>query len=85
MNFNYFIFNFNKQQLTIEPQTFKYSQMTNTLERISIFGLTKSPTRILLNNNELSTSQWTFHTNKNVLNLTTLDLDLSQQHLFSFQ
>ena len=85
MNFNYFSFNFNKQQLTIEPQTFKYSQMTNTLERISIFGLTKSPTRILLNNNELSTSQWTFHTNKNVLNLTTLDLDLSQQHLFSFQ
>ncbi len=82
--YNYFIFNYDSQSLTIEPWTYKYPDMSNKLEDISIFGVTKSPTRILWNEQELSKDKWSFDTNTKVLKMTTLTLDLSETHKFVF-
>ena len=83
-NYNYFIFNYDSQRLTIEPWTYKYPEMNNKLEDISIFGMTKSPTKIDWNGQDLSKDKWTFDTNTKVLNMTTLNLDLSKSHKFVF-
>jgi hypothetical protein len=58
--------------------------MKNQLEDILIFGMTKSPTKINLNGEDLSKDKWTFYTNTTVLNMTTLNLDLSKSHNFVF-
>jgi alpha-glucosidase (family GH31 glycosyl hydrolase) len=83
-NYNYFIFNYDSQRLTIEPLTYKYPDMKNQLEDILIFGMTKSPTSINLNREDLSKDKWAFYTNTKVLNMTTLNLDLSKSHEFFF-
>jgi len=53
--YNYFIFNYELQCLTIEPWTYKYPQMGNEIkfEDIKIFGMNKEPKRILWNGQEL--------------------------------
>ncbi|CAF0867380.1 unnamed protein product [Adineta ricciae] len=81
-HYNYFIFNYDAQRLTIEPWTFKYPDMTNKLDEISIFGLSKKPSKIVWNGQDLATSKWTFDTNTNVLKMTKLALDLSKTHRF---
>jgi hypothetical protein len=58
--------------------------MNNKLEDISIFGATKSPTRIVWNEQELSKDKWSFDANTNILKMTTLTLDLSETHEFVF-
>ncbi|CAF4158178.1 unnamed protein product [Rotaria sp. Silwood2] len=83
-HYNYFIFNYDAQRLTIEPWTFKYPDMDNKLEEISIFGMTKQPTRIILNGQDLSRDKWTFDTNTNVLKMLTLAINLSKTHKFIF-
>jgi alpha-glucosidase (family GH31 glycosyl hydrolase) len=85
--YNYFIFNYESQRLTIEPWTYKYPQMGNEikLEDIKIFGMNKEPTRILWNGQELkSTVQWTFDTTKNILHMTRLVLNVAKTHKFIF-
>ncbi|CAF4570033.1 unnamed protein product, partial [Rotaria sp. Silwood2] len=83
-HYNYFIFNYDAQRLTIEPWTFKYPDMDNKLEEISIFGMTQQPTRIILNGQDLSRDKWTFDTNTNVLKMLTLAINLSKTHKFIF-
>ncbi|CAF0953791.1 unnamed protein product [Adineta steineri] len=83
--YNYFIFNYQSQRLTIEPWTYKYQQMGNGIkfEDIKIFGLNKQPTKILWNGQELiSTSQWTFDITTNVLHMTKLSLNVAKTHKF---
>ncbi len=58
--------------------------MTNKLETISIFGVTKQVTRIAWNGQDLSKDKWSFDTNTNILQMKTLALDLSKTHRFVF-
>ncbi len=85
-HYNYFIFNYNAQRLTLEPWTYKYPQMGNDikLEEITIFGVTKEPSRIVWNGQELATSKWTFDATKKILNMKTLALNLSKTHKFVY-
>jgi alpha-glucosidase (family GH31 glycosyl hydrolase) len=83
-NYNYFIFNYDSQRLTIEPWTYKYPAMKNELEEITLFGVIKQPTRILWNGQDLSNSKWTFDINTKILKMTTLSLDLSKTHNLAF-
>ncbi|CAF1394494.1 unnamed protein product [Rotaria sordida] len=84
LDYNYFRFNYDAQHLILEPWTYKYPEMNNKLEEISIFGVIKQPTTILWNRQELSKDKWTFDTNTKVLKMKTLALDLSQIHRFVF-
>ncbi|CAM4768266.1 unnamed protein product [Rotaria magnacalcarata] len=83
-HYNYFIFNYDSQRLTIEPWTYKYPDMNNKLEEISIFGVTKQPTRIIWNGQDLPSSKWTSDITLNILRMNALALDLSKTHKFIF-
>ncbi|CAF4144535.1 unnamed protein product, partial [Rotaria sordida] len=83
-HYNYFIFNYDSKRLTIEPWTFKYPEMDNRLDEISIYGIIQQPIRIIWNGQTLAGDKWTFDTNTNVLNIQKLDLNLSKTHKFVF-
>jgi alpha-glucosidase (family GH31 glycosyl hydrolase) len=83
-HYNYFIFNYDAQRLTIEPWTYKYPEMNNKLDEVLIYGMTKQPTKIVWNGQDLASSKWTYDTNTNVLTMTKLALDLSKTHKFVF-
>ena len=85
-HYNYFIFNYDAQRLTLEPWTYKYPEMTNEvkLEEISIFGVTKVPTRIVWNGQDLSAAKWTFNPTTKILKMTQLALNFSKTQKFVF-
>jgi alpha-glucosidase (family GH31 glycosyl hydrolase) len=85
--YNYFIFAFNSQRLTLEPWTYNYPEMGREvkLEEIKMFGLNKQPTRIVWNGEDLSsTTKWSFDAEKKILIMKTLALDMSKTHRFVF-
>jgi alpha-glucosidase (family GH31 glycosyl hydrolase) len=85
--YNYFIFNYNSNRLTLEPWTYKYPQMGNEikLDEIKIFGIDKQPTRVVWNGQDLTpTSKWTFDATKKILYMTTLTLNVAKTHKFVF-
>ncbi|CAF0869288.1 unnamed protein product [Adineta steineri] len=85
--YNYFIFNYNSQRLTIEPWTYNYPQMGNDikLEDITIYGMDKAPTKVMWNGQDLIMStQWTFDSTKNILRMTKLELNVAKIHKFNF-
>ncbi|CAF0846134.1 unnamed protein product [Adineta steineri] len=82
-HYNYFIFNYDAQRLTIEPWAYKFPDMTNKLDEVSIYGTTQ-PTKIVWNGQDLATNKWTFDANTKVLTMKTLALDLSKTHKFVF-
>ncbi len=84
MNFNYFIFNYDSNSLIIEPITYKYLLLKNKLDNILIFGRINQPTKIIWNKKDLSNDIWFYDNKTKVLNITTLNLDLSQTHTFIF-
>ncbi|CAF1350959.1 unnamed protein product [Rotaria sp. Silwood1] len=83
-NYNYFNFNYDKQHLTIEPWTYKHTQMNDhiKLDDITIYGLINQPKEIQWNDQELSNITWTFNSTLNVFKMEALALDLSQTHKF---
>ena len=83
-HYNYFIFNFDEQRLTLQPWTYKYPQMNIKLEEISTFGMIKEPTRIVWNAQDLSKDKWTFDPNTKILKMKMLALDLSKINKFVF-
>ena len=83
-HYNYFIFNYGSQRLLLKAWTYKYPAMHNKIDEISIFGMTKQPTRIIWNGQDLSTNKWTFDSNKNILKMKALTLDLSKTHRYVF-
>ena len=84
--YNSFHFRYRADQLTIEAWTFKYPRMAEeiSLEEITIYGLNHSPRRVQWNGTVLSRAKWTFNSTGNVLQLTTLALNLSRTHTFRF-
>jgi hypothetical protein len=56
--------------------------MNNKLDEVLIYGMTKQPTKIVWNGQDLASSKWTYDTNTNVLTMTKLALDLSKTHKF---
>ncbi|CAF3413409.1 unnamed protein product [Rotaria sp. Silwood1] len=84
--YNYFIFNFNSQRLTLEPWTYNYPQMSDDgkLDEIKIFGINKQPTTVIWNGQELIASKWTFDATRNVLHMQTLALNMAKTHKFVF-
>ncbi|CAF5043361.1 unnamed protein product [Rotaria sp. Silwood1] len=85
--YNYFIFNYNSNRLTLQPWTYNYTQMGNEvkLEEIKIFGMNKQPMKILWNGQELIyTNQWIFNATKNILHMQMLKLNMAKIHKFIF-
>ncbi|CAF2829151.1 unnamed protein product [Rotaria sp. Silwood2] len=84
--YNYFIFNFNSQRLTLEPWTYNYPQMGNDvkLNEIKVFGMNKRPTTVIWNGQNLIASKWTFDTTKNVLHMQMLALNMAKIQKFVF-
>ena len=83
-HYNYFIYNYGSQRLTLEPWTYKYPEMTDQvkLDEIAIFGLTASPNRVVWNGQDLSRDKWTFDGTKNILRMNSLGLNVSKTHKF---
>jgi hypothetical protein len=84
-NYNYFLFIFNSKGLTIEPWEYYYPEMDRQvkLEDIKIFGMSKQPTKIMWNGQDLTpTTQWTYDNQKKILIMTRLALDMSHIHKF---
>ena len=87
--YNYFIFNYNQQNLTIEPIIFKYKQMTEYIkfEQIKIFGINNKPNNISLNGEEFiydNNDTLIYNDTFNTLEINQLSLDLDKTHLFTF-
>lgn len=86
-NYNYIIFKYELTRLTIDPWTFKYPKMDNEtkLDRITIYGMNRQPSKIVLNNQDLPpVTKWGFDTSKNVLLMKDLALSFSNIHKFIF-
>ena len=85
-HYNYFTFNYAKNQLTIDSWSFSYPQMIDQikLEEINIWGLMKEPTRISWNGQDLSKDKWTLDSNKKILKMNNLALNLSKTQRFVF-
>lgn len=84
--YNYFVFNFNSQRLTLEPWTYKYPQMENEirLDEIKIYGMNNQPTRVIWNGQDLAGSKWTFDATKNILHMQMLNLNIAKIQKFIF-
>ena len=84
LHYNYFRFDYNVQRLTIEPWTYKYPEMNNKLEDISVYGILKQPAKIVWNGQDLSNDKWIFNTNSSILQMKSLGLVLSKTHKLVF-
>ncbi|CAF1496649.1 unnamed protein product [Rotaria magnacalcarata] len=85
--YNHFNFVFKSNGLTIEPWTYKYPEMGDTikLEDIKVFGMNIIPTRVLWNGQELKpAAQWTFNNATNILQMTGFALNVAKIHKFTF-
>ena len=85
--YNYFIFNYNSNRLTVEPWTYNYPEMGDEikLEEIKILGVNRQPTKVVWNGQDLTpTSQWIYNGTKNSLQMQMLGLNMAKVHKFIF-
>ncbi|CAF1070902.1 unnamed protein product, partial [Didymodactylos carnosus] len=80
--YSYFIFNYESNRLTLEPWTFKYTDIKFLLDEIYIYGLTLKPQRITLNNQEIPTSKWEYVENMQTLHIESLQLNMGKTQKF---
>lgn len=85
--YNQFSFVYQLDRLIIEPWVYNYAQMGAEIkfESIKIFGMNKSPTKVVWNGQTLRpVDQWNFEPAGNVLEMTNLALNVSKTHKIVF-
>ncbi|CAF1116340.1 unnamed protein product [Didymodactylos carnosus] len=78
--YSHFMFNYISNRLTLEPLSFNYRSILFTLDGIYIYGLMQTPKEVILNNEVVTSSKWTYFQNTQSLSIKHLQLEMSKTH-----